>query len=34
MGITQVEFTSSEEESIIDIEDNSIVDFKGLLGPP
>jgi hypothetical protein len=34
MGITQVEFTASEEEEAIDAEDKEITEEEGLFGPP
>jgi hypothetical protein len=34
MGITQVEFTPSEEEEAIDAEDKEITEEEGLFGPP
>jgi hypothetical protein len=34
MGITQVEFTASEEEEVIDIEDDEIEEEEGIFGPP
>jgi hypothetical protein len=33
MGITQVEFTASEEEEIVDAEDEEIAEEEGLFGP-
>jgi hypothetical protein len=32
--ITQVEFTASEEEEIVDSEDNEIKEEEGIFGPP
>jgi hypothetical protein len=34
MGITQVEFTASEEEEVFDAEDKEITEEEGLFGPP
>jgi hypothetical protein len=34
MGITEVEFTASEEEEAIDAEDEEITEEEGLFGPP
>jgi hypothetical protein len=31
---TQVEFSASEEEAIVDADDNEIAEEEGLFGPP
>jgi hypothetical protein len=34
MGITQVDFTASEEEEIVNAEEKEITEEEGLFGPP